>query len=207
MLDGVTIVDPASVCIGPDVVLDEDVEILPLSNLTGKTSVGWGSVIGPMTRITDSTIGRSCVVDDSVLIDVVLEDAVSVGPRAYLRPGTIMRTGSRAGSHVEIKKSDIGKGSKVPHLSYIGDTTLGSGVNIGAGTITCNYDGVNKNPTNIGDRSFIGSNTMFVAPVVVGEDVVTGAGSVITKDVPDGALAISRPEQVIREGWTKKHRG
>lgn len=204
MLNGVTIVEPSSAWIGPDVILENDVEILPLTTLTGKTSVGWGSVIGPMSRVNSSSIGQSCVVDDSVLIDVVLEDRVSVGPRAYLRPGTIMRKGSRAGTHVEIKKSDIGEGSKVPHLSYIGDTTLGEEVNIGAGSITCNYDGAQKHKTEIASRSFVGSNTMFVAPVKVGADAVTGAGSVITKDVPDGALALTRPEMKIIENWQRK---
>lgn len=206
MLDGVTIIDPSSAWIGPDVVLSADVEILPLTTLSGKTTIDWGSVIGPMTRVNNSTIGKSCIVDDSVLIDVVLEDRVSVGPRAYLRPGTIMRTGSRAGTHVEIKRSEIGVNSKVPHLSYIGDALLGGDVNIGAGSITCNYDGTNKHVTEIGDRSFVGSDTMFVAPVKIGEDAMTGAGSVITKDVPNGTLAVSRPEQRMRENWKKKNK-
>lgn len=204
MLNGVSILDPSSVWIGPDVELSYDVEILPLTSLMGKTSIGWGSVIGPMSRINNSVIGKSCVVDDSVLIDSILEDRVSVGPRAYLRPGTIMRSGSRAGTHVEIKNSDIGADSKVPHLSYIGDATLGTEVNIGAGSITCNYDGSKKHATKIGSRSFIGSDTMFVAPVEIGEDAVTGAGSVITKDVPAGALGITRPEQFNKENFKKK---
>ena len=155
MLDGVTIIDPSSVWIGPDVKLASDVEILPLTTLTGNTSIGSGSIIGPMSRVSDSVIGENCVVDDSVLIEAVLEDMVSVGPRAYLRPGTIMRVGSKAGTHVEIKKSDIGPGSKVPHLSYIGDTELGENVNIGAGSITCNYDGANKHATRIGDGALL----------------------------------------------------
>lgn len=204
MIEGVTILDPTSVWIGPDVELSSDVEILPLTSLMGKTTVDWGSVIGPLSRVNNSIIGKSCVVDDSVLIDVVLEDKVSVGPRAYLRPGTLMRTGSRAGTHVEIKSSEIGVNSKVPHLSYIGDATLGDDVNIGAGSITCNYDGSHKHATIIGSRSFVGSDTMFVAPVTMGADAATGAGSVITKDVPDGALAVSRPQQIIREGWKRK---
>jgi bifunctional UDP-N-acetylglucosamine pyrophosphorylase/glucosamine-1-phosphate N-acetyltransferase len=117
-----------------------------------------------------------------------------------------MKAGSKAGTHVEIKNSTIGEGSKVPHLSYLGDATLGVDVNVGAGSITCNYDGSVKNPTTIGDRAFIGSDTMLVAPVSLGADTVTGAGSVITKDVPDGALAIERTEQSIKKGWTRKHR-
>ncbi|MDR1358174.1 MAG: hypothetical protein LBJ48_02295 [Coriobacteriales bacterium] len=206
MLDGVTILDPATAWIGPDVTLASDVEILPLTTLTGKTTIGWGSVIGPLSRVNNSRIGLSCVVDDSVLIDAVLEDRVSVGPRAYLRPGTVMRTGSHAGTHVEIKKSEIGPGSKVPHLSYIGDAVLGSEVNIGAGSITCNFDGHEKHATIIGSRSFVGSDTMFVAPVTMGEDAATGAGSVITSSIPDGTLALARAEQKNCTGWTKKQK-
>jgi bifunctional UDP-N-acetylglucosamine pyrophosphorylase/glucosamine-1-phosphate N-acetyltransferase len=145
-------------------------------------------------------------VDESVLAKAVLEDGVSCGPRAYLRPGTVMRAGSKAGTHVEIKNSIVGQDSKVPHLSYLGDATLGEGVNIGAGTITCNYDGSTKNSTTIGDRVFVGSDTMFVAPVRIGSDAVTGAGSVITEDVPDGALAIERARQTTIRDWTRKHR-
>ena len=206
MLAGVTMLDPASVWIEPDVTLGTDVEILPLTLLKGTTTIGSGCTIGPNTRIVDSTVGSNCVIEESILVGATLEDTVRIGPRAYLRPGTIMRTGSRAGTHVEIKKSDIGANSKVPHLSYLGDTTLGQNVNIGAGAITCNYDGVSKHPTTIGDRSFIGSDTMFVAPVTIGCDVVTGAGSVITRDVPDGALAIERNEQRILENWTQRKR-
>jgi len=203
---GVTMLDPDLVWIGPDVALENDVELLPLTMLYGKTTVASGTVIGPNTRVTNSTIGHDCRVDESVLVDVTLEDRVDCGPRAYLRPGTVMKAGSKAGTHVEIKKSIVGEGSKVPHLTYLGDATLGKGVNIGAGTITCNYDGVKKSPTIIGDRAFIGSDTMMVAPVVVGSDTVTGAGSVITRDVPDGALAVERSEQKNIEGWTARHR-
>jgi bifunctional UDP-N-acetylglucosamine pyrophosphorylase/glucosamine-1-phosphate N-acetyltransferase len=201
MLNGVTMLDPRSAWIGPDVTLACDVEVLPMTIIYGKTNVGEGSVVGPNTRLNNVRIGTRCVVDETIAIDVILEDRVSVGPRAYLRPGTVMRTGSRAGTHVEIKKSDIGPDSKVPHLSYIGDAILGTNVNIGAGSITCNYDGANKNLTKIGDNSFIGSDTMFIAPVTVGDNVTTGAGSVISKDVPDGALAITRPEQRTVQNW------
>jgi bifunctional UDP-N-acetylglucosamine pyrophosphorylase/glucosamine-1-phosphate N-acetyltransferase len=202
---GVTMLDPDLVWIGPDVALGIDVELLPLTQLSGNTSVADGSVIGPNTRVSNSVIGRDCRVDESVLEGAVLEDGVSCGPRAYLRPGTVMKAGSKAGTHVEIKNSTVGPGSKVPHLSYLGDATLGKDVNIGAGTITCNYDGFTKSPTHIGDRAFVGSSTMFVAPVSLGADAVTGAGSVITKDVPDGALGIERTRQTVKEGWTFKH--
>ena len=203
---GVTMINAELVWIGPDVQLENDIELLPLTMIAGKTTVGSGCVLGPNTRVADSIIGRNCRIDDSILLDVQLEDDVTVGPRAFLRPKTVMRQGSKAGTHVEIKNSIIGEDSKVPHLSYLGDATLGEDVNIGAGSITCNYDGAIKNPTIIGDRAFIGSDTMLVAPVNLGSDVVTGAGSVITKDVPDGALAVGRAEQTIKKGWALKRK-
>ena len=210
LLAGVGMLDPKTVWIGPDVRIEADVELLPLTFLFGNTSIGAESRLGPNTRVIDSTVGKACKIEESILDRVTLEDAVRVGPRAYLRPGTVMKTGSRAGTHVEIKKSEIGAGSAVPHLSYIGDARLGQGVNIGAGTITCNYDGFAKNSTEIGDRSFIGSDTMFVAPVRIGSDAVIGAGSVITRDVPNGALALERNEQRVVENWSarraKKHK-
>jgi bifunctional UDP-N-acetylglucosamine pyrophosphorylase/glucosamine-1-phosphate N-acetyltransferase len=129
-----------------------------------------------------------------------------VGPSAYLRPGTVLEARAKAGTSVEIKNSIVGEGSKVPHLSYIGDATIGRGVNVGAGTITCNYDGVSKHPTVIGDGAFIGSDTMLVAPVTIGEGAITGAGSAITHDVPPGALAIERSEQRAIEGWAARRR-
>lgn len=207
MLAGVTMTSPDLVWIGPNVTLGRDVILEPMTFLYGDIRVGDGSVIGPDTRITDSVVGRECVVDSSIVVGSTLADRVSVGPRAYLRPGTVMDDDSKAGTSVEIKKSHIGIGSKVPHLSYIGDATLGVGVNIGAGTITCNYDGKKKNPTVIGDRVFIGSDTMLVAPVTIGDDAVTAAGSVIAQDVPAGALAIERCEQQSIEGWAEFLRG
>jgi bifunctional UDP-N-acetylglucosamine pyrophosphorylase/glucosamine-1-phosphate N-acetyltransferase len=203
---GVTMLDPSLVWIGPDVALENDVELLPLTFLSGTTSVGSGSVIGPNTRVTDSVVGRDCRLDESVVTGATLADGVSVGPRAYLRAGTVMGSGSKAGTHVEIKNSTIGAGSKVPHLSYLGDAVLGEEVNIGAGAITCNYNGTEKLPTHIGDRSFIGSDTMLVAPVTLGADVVTGAGSVITKDVPNGALALERTEQAVVKDWARRRK-
>jgi bifunctional UDP-N-acetylglucosamine pyrophosphorylase/glucosamine-1-phosphate N-acetyltransferase len=206
MLAGVTMLDPEQVWIGADVELENDVELLPLTMLFGKTQIKSGCVIGPNSRITNSVIGRNCRIDESVILDSTLEDEVSCGPRAYLRPGTLMMRGSKAGTHVEIKTSTIGPNSTVPHLSYFGDATLGEDVNIGAGSITCNYDGHAKNSTEIGDRSFIGSDTMLVAPVVIGSDVTTGAGSVITKNVADGALAVERGDQTVIDGWTYRHK-
>jgi len=201
---GVTMLDPELVWVEAGVEIENDVELLPLTFLRGVTRVGSGSVLGPNTRVTDSTIGRGCHIVETEIIDALLEDNVACGPRAYLRPGTVMKAGSKAGTHVEIKNSTVGSNSKVPHLSYIGDATLGSDVNIGAGTITCNYDGISKNPTTIGDRAFIGSATMLIAPVTVGADAVTGAGSAIAKDVPESALALERNKQTTIENWKER---
>lgn len=205
MASGVTMLDPDLVWVGPGCTVGRDSELLPLTMLMGSTSVGEGCVVGPDTRLTDCTVGSGCKVEETVGVQAALDDGVTCGPRAYLRPGAHLCEGAHVGTHVEIKKSTVGPGSKVPHLSYIGDATIGEGVNIGAGTITCNYDGVRKNKTVIGDRSFIGSDTMLVAPVTLGSDVVTGASSCITEDVPDGALAIERGKQANVEGWKARH--
>lgn len=201
---GVTMMDPDTVWIGPDVEIAQDVELLPQVMLMGKTSIGEDSVIGPNTRLTNTKVGCSCVIDETVAVDAEIDDRATCGPRAYLRPGAHLCEGAKAGTHVEIKKSTVGKGSKVPHLSYIGDATIGEGVNIGAGSITCNYDGKNKFKTVIGDGAFIGSDTMLVAPVAVGEGAVVGAGSCITKDVSAGALALGRARQTEIEGWVAR---
>jgi bifunctional UDP-N-acetylglucosamine pyrophosphorylase/glucosamine-1-phosphate N-acetyltransferase len=206
MLEGVTMTDPDLVWVGPHVEIERDVELLPMTFLFGSTTVGEGSVIGPGSRVTDSQIGKSVRIDASVVIESVLEDGASVGPVSFIRPGTVLRAGAKAGHAVEIKKSTIGEDSKVPHLSYIGDATLGKRVNVGAGSITCNYDGVEKHPTVIGDDAFIGSDTMLVAPVTVGEGAVTGAGSAITCDVPANALAVERTDLRTVEGWAERKR-
>ena len=206
MAEGVTFIDPTQAWVGPDARIGRDTVVWPQTHLIGHVSVGEGCQLGPNTRLTDTTVGNGCTVDETVAIEAVIGNDVDCGPRAYLRPGTHMMDGSKAGTHVEIKKSTIGRGSKVPHLSYIGDTTMGEGVNIGAGSITCNYDGKNKNATAIGDNSFIGSDTMMVAPVNIGSDVIIGASSCITRDVPDGALALERSGQRIIEGYTAAKR-
>ena len=203
---GVTMVDPDQVWIGPDVRIERDVELLPQTFLMGCTQVGEDSVIGPNSRLTDTVVGRGCVVDETVAVEARIDDGATCGPRAYLRPAAHLCEGAKAGTHVEIKKSTVGKGSKVPHLSYIGDTTIGEDVNIGAGSITCNYDGKKKHATTIGDGAFIGSDTMMVAPVAIGAGAIVGAGSCITKDVAPDALALTRPEQREVPGWAAKKR-
>ena len=204
MAAGVTMWAPELVWIGPDVQIAPDVEILPNVTLMGATRIGEDSVIGPDTRLTDTQVGSSCVIDETVAVEAQIDDGATCGPRAYLRPGAHLCEGAKAGTHVEIKKSTVGKGSKVPHLSYIGDATIGEGVNIGAGSITCNYDGEKKWPTVIGDGAFIGSDTMMVAPVNIGAGAVVGAGSCITKDVSAGALGLGRARQTEIAGWVAK---
>lgn len=206
MAEGVTFIDPAQAWISPDAEVGRDTVVWPQTHLIGRTVIGEDCQLGPNTRLTNVRAGAGCVIDETVAIDAVLEDEVTCGPRAYLRPGTHMLRGSKAGTHVEIKKSTIGEGSKVPHLSYIGDTTMGAGVNVGAGSITCNYDGARKHPTEIGDGAFIGSDTMMVAPVRIGAGALVGASSCITRDVPDGALALERSEQRIIKGYAAARR-
>ncbi|MEG0070950.1 MAG: bifunctional UDP-N-acetylglucosamine diphosphorylase/glucosamine-1-phosphate N-acetyltransferase GlmU [Raoultibacter sp.] len=209
LLSGVTMTDPSLVWIGPDVKIASDVELLPLTFLLGTTTVGEGSIVGPNSRLTDTAVGCECVLDETIAISAQIDDRVDCGPRAYLRPGTHLCDGSKAGTHVEIKNSTVGIGSKVPHLSYIGDAAIGKDVNIGAGTITCNFDGEHKHKTVVGDSVFVGSDTMLVAPVTVGDNAVIGAGSTITCDVSAGALGLGRSRQVEIPDWkehqSKKH--
>ena len=205
MTQGVTFIDPAQAWIGPDCTIGRDTVVWPQTHLIGECHVGADCQLGPNTRLTNTSAGDGCVIDETVAIDAKLENAVDCGPRAYLRPGTHMLNGSKAGTHVEIKKSTIGEGSKVPHLSYIGDTTMGSGVNMGAGSITCNYDGVHKHKTHIGNDVFVGSDTMIVAPGEIGDGALVAAGSVVTEPVPADALSVGRARQKNIEGWAHKH--
>jgi len=207
MLAGVTMTDPDLVWVAPSVQLGRDVVLEPMTFLYGDTAVGERAVIGPSSRLLDSTVGEDAVIDSSVLRGVSVGAGATVGPMGFLRPGTVLATRAKTGAFVEVKNSTVGEGSKVPHLSYIGDANIGRDVNIGAGTVTCNYDGVSKHHTDIGDGAFVGSDTMLVAPVTIGEGAVTGAGSAITKDVPAGALGIERTEQRIVEGWVARERG
>lgn len=197
--------DPSSVWIGPGVTIEEDVFIEPFVQIWGDTSIGSGSRIGPFSVLRNMTIGRGVDVSShAVLSDSILGDGVKAGPFIVVRDGAEFAPQSQGGKFVEVKKSKIGRRSKAPHLSYIGDATLGEDVNIGAGTITCNYDGVNKNKTVIGDRCFVGSDTMLIAPVTLGDDASTAAGSAITQDVPDGALAVGRARQRNIAGWSER---
>ncbi len=204
MDEGVTMLDPALVWVGPEVSVGRDTTLLPMTMLWGSTSIGENCTIGPNTRLTDVTVANNASIEETVGYSTVIDEGVTVGPRAYLRPGTHLCARAHVGTHVEIKNSTIGEGSKVPHLSYIGDTTMGSGVNICAGSITCNYDGVFKHRTTIGNDVFIGSDTMMVAPVEIGDGALVGAASCITQDVPAGALAVERSEQEMIPGYATK---
>ncbi len=195
MLAGVTVVDPASTWVDAEVQLAADVTLQPGTALRGTTRVGAGSVIGPQTTATDAQLGEDVTVTHSFLVGCEVGDRCSVGPFAYLRPGASLGTGAKAGTFVEIKNSELGAGAKVPHLSYVGDADVGEGANLGAGTITANYDGFRKHRTVVGERARIGVDTMLIAPVEVGPGAYTGGGSVISKDVPAGALGISRAQQ------------
>jgi len=198
MLAGVTLQDPASTYIGPEVTLGADTVVLANTHLEGRTSVGSGCRLGPNTLIRDSVLGDGCRVEASVLEGARLDEQVRIGPFAHLRPGAHLMRGVHMGNFGEVKDSTLGPGTKVGHFAYIGDAEIGAQVNIGAGTITCNYDGEKKNPTTIGEGAFIGSDTMLVAPVRVGKGARTGAGSVVTKDVPEDSVAVGVPARVIR---------
>lgn len=206
MLAGVTILDPATTYIEAEVKIGADTVIYPNTHLTGKTTIGAGCQIGPDTKIMDSQIGDGVEIQFSVVLQAEIGNDCTIGPFAYLRPGTRLAAGVKVGDFVEIKNAVIGQGSKVPHLSYIGDAEIGSGVNIGAGTITCNYDGYKKSKTIIGDGAFIGSNSNLVAPVTIGAGSLVAAGSTIVKDVPADALGVARAPQKNREGWAKARR-
>jgi bifunctional UDP-N-acetylglucosamine pyrophosphorylase/glucosamine-1-phosphate N-acetyltransferase len=203
---GVTIVDPASTLIDVGVTIGEDTVVEPSSFLRGETRIGRGCSVGPLTTLIDSKLGDGVSLPHSYLVSCEVRDGATVGPFAYLRPGTLLRERAKAGTFVEIKNSDVGAGSKVPHLSYIGDADIGEDTNLGAATITANYDGVSKHRTTIGDRVHTGVDTTLVAPVTVNDDAYTGANSAITKNVPRGALAIARERQVNHEGYADRRR-
>jgi bifunctional UDP-N-acetylglucosamine pyrophosphorylase/glucosamine-1-phosphate N-acetyltransferase len=204
MLAGVTIVDPASTWIEVETEIAEDVRIEPGCSLIGACSIGSGSVIGPHTTLIDSRLGEEVAVPHSYLVECAVGDRCLVGPFAYLRPKAELAEGAKAGTFVEIKNSRIGAGTKVPHLSYIGDADVGEGTNLGAATITANYDGVDKHRTTIGSKVRTSVDTTLVAPVTIGDGAYTGANSAITEDVPPGALAIARPAQRNVEGYADR---
>jgi bifunctional UDP-N-acetylglucosamine pyrophosphorylase/glucosamine-1-phosphate N-acetyltransferase len=203
MLAGVTVVDPGSTWIDAGVEIAADARVEPGTSLRGATAVGTGSVVGPLSTLIDTRLGENVAVPHSYLVECDVLDGCSVGPFAYLRPGARLEEGAKAGTFVEIKNSQIGEGAKVPHLAYVGDAEVGAGSNLGAGTITANYDGFRKHRTTIGKDVRIGVDTMLIAPVQVGDAAYTGAGAVIKKDVPEGALAVSENDQRNIEGYAE----
>ena len=206
MLSGVTITDPLTTWIDVTVEIAPDVTLLPGTQLLGKTIVETGATIGPRSTLVDSSVGQNARVIESYVRGAAIGYQVQVGPFSFLREGTELATGSRIGAYVEVKNSLVGEGSKVPHLSYVGDATIGKETNIGAATVFVNYDGVEKHRTEVGDHVRIGSDTMLVAPVTIGDGAYTAAGSVITEDVPPGAMGVGRSRQSNILDWVLRRR-
>jgi bifunctional UDP-N-acetylglucosamine pyrophosphorylase/glucosamine-1-phosphate N-acetyltransferase len=206
MLGGVTVTDPATTFVDADVEVGQDTVLAPLTFLEAGTRVGSRCRLGPNVRLVACAVGDDAVVSQTVALESTIGPRAVVGPFASLRPGTELAEASKAGTFVEVKNSVVGPGSKVPHLSYVGDADIGAGANVGAGTVFVNYDGARKHRTTVGDGAFIGSDTMLVAPVTVGSGAQTAAGSTITKDVPPDALAIERSDQRTIEGWAARRR-
>jgi bifunctional UDP-N-acetylglucosamine pyrophosphorylase/glucosamine-1-phosphate N-acetyltransferase len=204
MLAGVTVVDPGSTWVDAEVEIGADARIEPGTSLCGRTEIGPASTVGPLSTLIDAKLGAAVSVPHSYLVECEVADGASVGPFAYLRPGASLAPGAKAGTFVEIKNSRIGEGAKVPHLAYVGDADVGAGSNLGAGTITANYDGFRKHRTAIGENARIGVDTMLIAPVEVGDGAYTGAGAVIKSDVPEGALAVSENQQRNVEGYADR---
>ena len=198
MLQGVTLTDPASVYIDADVAIGMDSVILPNTMLTGRTSIGENCEIGPNSVIRDSAIGNQCRVTASALEEATMEDHTDIGPFSHLRPGAYLESGVHIGNYVEVKESRFKAGAVMGHFGYAGDATIGARVNVGAGMITCNYDGKDKHRTVVEDDAFIGCDTMLVAPVTVGEGSITGAGAVVTRDIPPARLAVGVPATIKR---------
>ena len=203
---GVTVVDPATTWVDPTVTLEPDVTLLPSVDLHGATMIATGATIGPQTTLVDTTVGAGSQISRAVCRESTIGNDVTIGPFAYLRPGVVLADGVHIGTSVELKASEVGAGTKVPHLTYVGDATIGERTNIGAATVFVNYDGVAKHHTNVGDHVRIGSDTMLIAPVSVGDGAYTAAGSVIDEDVPPGDLAIARGRQRNVAGWVKRKR-
>ncbi len=206
MRDGVTVIDPATTWIDVGVRIAADTVIHPGTRIEGSTTVGHGAQVGPDTTLRDTSVGDAATVTYAVCVGAEIGPEASVGPYAYLRPGAKLARGAKVGTYVEVKNSEIGDGTKVPHLSYVGDATIGEHTNIGAATVFVNYDGVAKHRTTIGSHARTGSDNMFVAPVTVGDGAYTGAGTVVRQDVPPGALAVNVAPQRNLEGWVQRKR-
>jgi bifunctional UDP-N-acetylglucosamine pyrophosphorylase/glucosamine-1-phosphate N-acetyltransferase len=204
---GVQIDDPSTAHLGPDVVVEAGARIRPFTILEGRCVIRRGATVGPFVRLVDVEVGAGAeILDHCLLRESVVEDDARVGPFTHTRPRSRIGAGARVGNFVELKKTTLGPGVSAAHLSYLGDTTVGPRANVGAGTITCNYDGERKHPTRIGAGAFVGSNAILVAPVTVGEGSYIAAGSTVTRDVPADALALGRARQVTKPGWAARRR-
>ena len=206
MLSGVTVVDPLTTWLGADVTLEPDATLLPGVKLSGLTRIAAGAVIGPDCSLVDTEVGPDAIVRNTTADHAIIGEGCDVGPYTYLRPGTVLGARSKAGAYVEMKAATIGEGAKVPHLSYVGDAEVGAFTNIGCGVVFVNYDGIKKSRTVVGEAAFVGSDSMLVAPVTIGDGAYTAAGSVITDDVAPGAIGIGRARQRVIEGWTERRR-
>jgi bifunctional UDP-N-acetylglucosamine pyrophosphorylase/glucosamine-1-phosphate N-acetyltransferase len=207
MASGVVIEDPETTSVGPHVEVAPDAVLRAYTMLEGHTRVAGGATVGPFARLVDAQVGEgAAILDHCLLLGCVVEEGATIGPFAHIRPQSRVGRKARVGNFVELKKTVLGEGAKAPHLSYLGDATVGPAANIGAGTITCNYDGVDKHPTRIEAGAFVGSDTTLVAPVTVGEGAYIGAGSTITQDVPAHSLAVGRARQVVKEDWARKRK-
>jgi bifunctional UDP-N-acetylglucosamine pyrophosphorylase/glucosamine-1-phosphate N-acetyltransferase len=204
---GITVEDPATTHVGPQVEIEAGARLRPFTMLEGRTVVRKGAVIGPFVRLVDVEVGAGArILDHCLLRESVVEENASVGPFSHVRPASRIGAGARVGNFVELKKARLGSGAKVSHLSYVGDASVGPAANIGAGTITCNYDGNHKHATHIEAGSFVGSNTTLVAPVTVGAGAYVAAGSTVTEDVPGDSLVLARARQVTKPGWAARRR-
>jgi len=207
MAEGVVVEDPASTFVGLDARLEPGAVIRPGTLLEGRTHIAAGATVGPFAHLVDSEVGAGAtILDHCLLRECVVGAGASIGPFAHLRPQARVGARAKVGNFVELKNTYLGDGAKAPHLSYLGDATIGADVNLGAGTITCNYDGTSKHPMSIGEGAFVGSNATLVAPLTIGMGAYVGAGSTITEDVPADALALGRGRQVVKPGWAKKRR-
>jgi bifunctional UDP-N-acetylglucosamine pyrophosphorylase/glucosamine-1-phosphate N-acetyltransferase len=204
LANGVTLVDPATTYIDVDAKIGRDTVIHPMTFVSGETTIAEACEIGPSTRIVDSRVGKGAVVQFSVVREARIGAGAQIGPYAHVRPGTVLGPRAKVGAYVEVKAAELGEDAKVPHLSYVGDAKIGRRANVGAGSVTVNYDGYDKHRTVVGDDARVGSDTMLVAPVTVGKGAVTGAGSVITENVPAGALAVERSEQRTVKGYRNR---
>jgi bifunctional UDP-N-acetylglucosamine pyrophosphorylase / glucosamine-1-phosphate N-acetyltransferase len=204
---GVEVDDPATTHVAPEAQIEPGARLRPFTLVEGRSIVRAGAVVGPFVRLVDVEVGPSAqVLDHCLLRECVVEENARVGPFTHVRPESRIGAGARVGNFVELKKTHIGRGTKAQHLSYLGDATVDAGANIGAGTITCNYDGTRKHRTRIGEGAFVGSDATLVAPVTVGAGAYVAAGSTITEDVPQDALALGRARQVVKPGWAARRR-